>query len=130
MTNDDILWRLYSDRPQHSIAKMSVRIEDVAEAGGISLDYLDRQMSDQHVLLFSKYCDPWELIGPHLGHSPSAITAIDRDYRTTELKRRAMIQKWKEKNIRATYLSFLKVLIDCEKVQSACAICSILGEEG
>lgn len=109
----------------------SMSVEEVAVAGGVSLNYLGKQVSNEHVRIFSEYCHPWEEIGPCLGHSDHQIAAIKENNPTAELRRRAVIQKWKEAmGFRATYRSFLKILIDFNKVQSACEICRILGDEG
>lgn len=106
-------------------------VNEVAKAGSVSLDYLKRSVSNKHVLLFGKYCNPWEEIGPLLGHSTDILAAIWEDNHNAELRRIAVIQKWKEATgFKATYYSFIEVLINCKKVQSAYEICCILGEEG
>lgn len=110
---------------------MATSIEEVARAGGVSLAYLQRQVSEAHVLQFSRFCTPWELMGSYFGLTSADISAIARDEHNTELKRRAVIQRWKEANaFKATYHNFIKVLLDHEKAQSAYEVCCILGKEG
>ena len=109
---------------------MSVSVEDLAHHSGVSLDYLENQISDQHVLDFAKYCSPFEEIGPHLGLSQKTLEDIQREKRTEELRRRETLKRWKDEfAIKATYRKLIQSLLACQKASSASEICSALKEE-
>ncbi len=109
---------------------MSLSIEDIAKETRVSLGYLDREISKQHVVDFAKYCIPFELIAPYLGLSEDVIDAITEDKSSADLRRRETLKRWKsEFSIKATYRVFTDALLKCGKASSATEICRTLQKE-
>ena len=99
-------------------------IEDVATKTGVNLERLEQECSDSDLLALSELCDPWELIGQHLQLTDPQIRAIDSDHKTTEEKRLASLQKWKEnKAFGATFKVFVDALLVCKFAQKARKVC-------
>ena len=111
---------------------MSFTVEQLAEKAGVSLGYLNRQISGQHVLEFAKHCSIYQLIGPQLGLEEQELSDIEDDYKKAELKRRAVLERWKKKKtFEATYRRFLEALIKCDWNNNAYqACCTLAKEEG
>lgn len=105
----------------------SPTLEDIAQNAGVSLKYLNNQISDEHVLEFAKYCAPYDEVGPYLGLSDDVIDAIGADKSKEELKRRETLKKWKEQYaMNATYRKFIKALLSCRKASRASEVCRVL----
>ena len=108
---------------------MGLTVEQIAQRAGLTPDYLDRQISDQHVLRFAEYCTDFELVGPYLGLKKHEVSDIDEDKRKTALKRRALLEIWKERqSFEATYRKLIEALMNCGKNNSAYEICCILAK--
>ena len=110
--------------------KSSFTVEQMAQQAGLRPDYLKRQISEEHVLEFARLCTDFELIGPYLGLKKHELETIDGDKHKTALKRRALLEVWKEKDtFEATYWKLVDVFIKCERNNSAFEICQILSQE-
>ena len=82
----------------------------------------ERPCRDCDISEFAKLCDPWELIGHHLGLDQSQLNAIKEDYRPTQLRRIKMLQKWKETRLRPLYSNLIEALLQCGMVEQALSI--------
>lgn len=109
---------------------MSFTVEEVAQQAGVSLSYLERQLSGHHVLSFARYCAPLRVVGIELGLERCQLDDINEDQRKNTLRRRGLLEVWKEKcTFEATYSKFVKALVACEKNDSAYQVCLALAEE-
>ena len=95
-------------------------IEDIArEAGIIFPQNFETLCRDCDIDDLAELCDPWELIGYHLGLDQAQLSAIKDDYSNTELKRIKMLQKWKESRFKPTYGHLIEAFLKCGKVEQA-----------
>ena len=103
-------------------------VDDLAARAGV-VD-INRECGKDDILSLARFCDPWQLVGRHLGLSEPQISAIDGDNRSTDLKRLGALQKWKEMFVfKATYRVLVGVLIDCGKAQQAMDVCKYLAQK-
>ena len=103
-------------------------VEDVAAEAGVGLDVLSRECSQDVLLKLANLCNHWTLIARHLGLKEHEITAVDDDLKTTDEKRVAMLDKWKEKcAFRATYHVFIEALLAAGRTQGAVEACKAIG---
>ena len=104
---------------------MAIRVQDLAARAGVKK--IDTECSKDDLLSLSKFCDPWELIGRSLGLESQQISAIDADYKSTDLKRLGILQKWKEMlSFKATYRGLVMAFIACRRNDQAFKICQYL----
>ena len=97
-----------------------ITANELAEKAGLSLQCLMLEFREEHAHLLAKFCDRWEEIGYHLKLTQSNITSIKDDNATTEKRRIATLQKWKEKFAhRATYQVLIEALIQNEQAGQA-----------
>ena len=90
----------------------TITIEEVSMKAGIELDVLSKECSEAVLLDMANLCVDWQLIGKHLKLTEAEIAAVNGDNRTTEEKRVAVLEKWKEKlSFKATYLALIKALL-------------------
>ena len=116
--------------PHPHLIKMSVTLDEIVQNAKVSLEYLNKTISDAHVLDFAKYFTKYEEIGPHLGLAETTLEEIGRDYHTTELKRRATLRKFRDEYLaKATYHRLIEALIACKMAHSAFKICKELYKE-
>ena len=107
---------------------MSLSLEDIIAQSGVR--NIDKECSDEDILAFGDYCDPWRQVGLFLGLNNALLNAIDGDHRTVSLKRLGTLQKWKEKfAFRATYKVLINALLKCEKADQALQVCKILAQK-
>lgn len=107
---------------------MSVTVEQVCAKVGVSADRLAQfEYTDDDILEggLADVCDPWNLIGKHLGLQDSELNAIDGDYRKVEEKRVAVLQRRREGRLDGTYLLLVKTLVSCKKVHQAVKVCQV-----
>ena len=98
-------------------------IEDVAREAGVSLQDFENFCCDRDLDDLAELCDPWELIGHHLGLDASQLSAIKDDYAGhTELQRIKMLRKWKESLLRPTYRRLTEAFLKCGKIKQALVI--------
>jgi len=110
------------------MAKISM--ESVANKAGVSMQYLEEEFSDDHVLDFARLCPNYEVIAPFFKLPQYMIDDIAEEKANPELRRRALLQKWKgHYSFEATYKKFLQALIDCGKRDTAYEVCKILAKE-
>ena len=107
---------------------MSLTLEDLVAQFGVK--NINKECSDEDILAFGDFCDPWEEVGRFLGLSPPDISAIAEDHRTASLKRLGVLQKWKSKfAFKATYSVLITALLKCGKADRACQVCQILAQK-
>lgn len=110
-----------------SMVDISVSLDEVIAQTGIKLQRLKQGCCDEDLLILARYCDRWKLIGQHLRLTRSQISAIDNDFKTTDEKRVAALQKWKEVfAYKATYQVLVESFLSCNMSQQACDICKHL----
>ena len=91
---------------------------------------IDQECSDHDLLALSEFCIDWELIGQHLKLTKAQLTAIDADKKSTELKRLAVLHRWKELYaFKATYRALVSTLISCKRVDAALKVCKFLARK-
>ena len=106
---------------------MSLTLEDLIAQFGVK--NIDKKCSDEDILAFGDFCDPWEEVGRFLGLSAADISAIAEDHRTTSLRRLGVLQKWKSRfAFKATYRALITALLKCKKADQACQVCQILAQ--
>jgi hypothetical protein len=107
-----------------------ITANELAEEAGLSSNHLDlkfRMDCDPHIL--AEFCDPWENIGYHLHLNSATINSIRDDNSTTENKRIATLQKWKQIFAhRATYRVLVQALIIIGRAQQALELCCKIKE--
>ena len=70
-----------------------------------------------------------EEVGPELGLTEQEMIAINRDARTHELQKKAMLTRWKQKNAwNATYRTLLEALLKCKRAGDAQKVCKLLAQ--
>lgn len=110
---------------------MGFTVEQVAEKAGVGLEILNEEVSDRHVLELAKFFSSFEELGPYLGLERRELDDIDEDKRNTPLKRRELVQKWKDKYaFEATYRKFVEALLNCGWNNMAYKVCCYLAKEG
>ena len=107
-----------------------VTVEELAGEAGIPLQFLSKAFHKEHAYLLAGFCVPWETIGYHLKLSKSNISSIEDDNTTTEKKRIATLEKWKEIFAhKATYRVLIEALIESEHGQQALELCKKVKHE-
>ena len=107
-----------------------ITADELAKEVGLSLQCLKLKFREEHAHLLAEFCDPWEEIGLHLKLTKSNISSIKEDNATTEKRRIATLQKWKERFAhRATYRVLIKALIQSEHAQQALKLCQKIKHE-
>ena len=82
---------------------------------------IDKERTDEDILAFGEFCDPWKQVGLHLGLTGAQLNAIDEENRTVSLKCSAILQRWKSIfAFRAAYRALVNALLKCEKNEDAC----------
>ncbi len=67
-----------------------------------------------------------EEVGPYLELTVQEMIAINRDARTHELRKKAMLTRWKQKNAwNATYRTLLEALLKCDRAGDAQKVCKL-----
>ncbi len=97
-------------------------VKDIAEEAGVFVQEFDQLCHECVLDEFAELCDPWELIGHHLGLTQPQLSAIREDYSRTELQRIKMLQKWKESLFRPTYGLLIEAFLKCGKVEQALVV--------
>ena len=106
---------------------MSLKVEDLIAESGVK--NIDKECSDNDILEFGDFCDPWELVGTYLQLNQAEISAIAEDYRRVSLRRLGVLQKWKSKlAFKATYRVLIDALLKCGKAHQALQVCQILAQ--
>ena len=91
---------------------------------------IDQECTNEDFLALADLCDPWNLVGQHLRLSPSQLSAIDSDNKTTALKRLALLQRWRESfAFKATYKVLVSALLSCGKTDQALKVCKVLAQK-
>ena len=107
---------------------MSFTVDELAARAGVV--NINRECVKDDILSLASFCDPWQLVGLHLGLSEPQISAIDGDNRSTDLKRLGALQKWKEMFVfKVTYRVLIGALVDCSKAQQAMKVCEHLAQK-
>ena len=107
---------------------MSFTLKDLIARSGVR--DIDKECSDEDILAFGDFCDPWKQVGLHLGLTEAQLSAIDEENRTVSLKRLAVLQKWKSRfAFRATYRALVNALLKCEKTDEARKVCNTLAQK-
>lgn len=107
---------------------MSITVDEVCAKAGVSVDRLAQyEYTDDDILAggLADVCDPWNLVGKHLGLQDSELNAIDGDYRGVEEKRVAVLQRRREGHLDGTYFLLVKALVSCKKVNKALKVCQV-----
>ena len=110
---------------------MSITIDDVCAKAGVSADRLAQfEYTDDDILAggLADICDPWNLVGKHLGLGETELSAISGDYRTVQERRVAVLQTRRDGRLDGTYLLLVKALLSCKKVQQALKVCRVFLE--
>ena len=106
---------------------IGISLQDVMDKLHLSQDQLDKEVSEEHLTEASNIIDDHEVLGPRLGLTEQEMTAIDRDAKTHDLKKKAMLKKWKQKNAwRATYRTLTEALLKCSRADRAQDVCELL----
>ena len=106
---------------------IGISLQDVMDKLHLSQDQLDKEVSEEHLTEASNIIDDHEVLGPRLGLTEQEMTAIDRDTKTHDLKKKAMLKKWKQKNAwRATYRTLTEALLKCSRADRARDVCELL----
>ena len=105
----------------------TLKVEDLIAKSGVK--NIDKECSDNDILEFGDFCDPWELVGKYLRLGESELSAIAEDNRTVSLRRLGVLQKWKSKlAFKATYRVLIDALLKCGKAHQALQVCQILAQ--
>lgn len=106
---------------------MGISLQDLRERYSLSQHLLDKELSDEHLREVARIIDDHEILGYELGLTQSEMAAINRDVRTQELQRLAMLKKWKQKNAwKATYKTLIEALLRCGRGAYARDVCELL----
>ena len=107
-----------------------ITANELAEEAGLSVKCLDIKFHkdrDPHKL--AVFCDPWESTGYHLRLDSATINGIKEDNSTSEERRIAMLQSWKQRFAhRATYRVLVEALIESRRAQQALELCCEIKE--
>jgi hypothetical protein len=107
-----------------------ITAKELAKEAGLSLKCLDlkfRMDRDLHIL--AEFCDPWENIGHRIHLDSATINRIREDNSTTEKRRVATLESWKQKfAFKATYRVLVQALIENGRAQTALDLCTKIKE--
>ena len=102
-------------------------LEVITSEAGITILDLDKECTEHAILGLAKFCDPWQWVACHLKLTKAEINAIDEDCRSTDVKRLAVLQKWRQKfAMKATYRVFVDALLRCGLVMDASDVCKLV----
>ena len=102
-------------------------LSDLLQEVGVSIEQLDKNVSDNHLCSISVFLTSWETVATSLGLNVADVQAIEADGRGAEDKRMKMLQRWKNKfAFRATYRKFVKALLRLEMADLALKVCRLL----
>ena len=104
------------------MARKYPNIEDIAKEAGVLLQDFDRECRDCDLNDFAELCDPWELIGRHLGLTQSQLNAIKEDYSHTDMRRIKVLQKWRESSLRPRYRNLIEAFLKCGMTEQALTV--------
>lgn len=96
-------------------------LTSILERFGLSLQDVDRVMSDAHLERFSgSCCKRWERLPPHLQLESYVADDISSSSNTPEVKRYTFLRKWKKiQGSNATYKQLLSALLVIESREDA-----------
>ena len=101
-----------------------ITAEELAKKASLSLDCLNLAFCKDHAHVLAEFCDPWENIGYRLHLKEAIINGIKEDKHTSEMRRIATLQSWKEEFAhRATYRDLVQALIESKCAQKALDLC-------
>ena len=107
------------------MAAAPLSIEDLVTKAGVK--DIDQPCLETDLVHLAKYCDPWELVGRHLGLKEHHLSDIREDHKSAELRRLGVLQKWYQMlSFKATYRALASALIACNKVDQALKVCYFL----
>ena len=107
---------------------MAFTVEDLIVKSGVR--NINRECSNEDILAFVEFCDPWKQVGLHLGLTEAQLSAIDVENLTVSLKRLGMLHKWKVRfAFKATYRTLAEALLKCEKADATLLLCKILAQK-
>ena len=107
---------------------MSITLEQLIVKYGVK--NIDTECTDDDILSLGDLCDPWNLVGRHLGLTESQLSAIDEDNLKVDLKRLGVLHKWRSLNaFQATYRKLVEALLRCGKVDKALKVCQALAKK-
>ena len=119
----------YSVETHLEMAGHVVSLQQLLDRFHLSRGRRSADISEEHLTEASKIIDDHEVVGPRLGLTPQEMTAIDRDARTHELKKKAMLRKWKQKlSLNATYRTLTEALLKCSRADHAQDVCELLAQ--
>ena len=109
------------------MAAPRVTLQDLTERYQLSQDQLDKELSEEHLREASRIIDDHEVMGPELGLDEAEMIAINRDARTHETRKVAMLKIWKQKYAyKARYKQLIAALLRCNRAGHAQRVCVLL----
>lgn len=93
----------------------------------LSLHQLDVEVIYEHLVNISRIIDDYVTLGIQLGLTEIELQDIQCNYRSQELRRSAMLRKWKQKYAwKATYHKLIKALLQSGRADLARIVCELL----
>ena len=106
--------------------RQQITVNDLVVEADIHLRVLDMECRDEHLPRFANLCDPWELVGRHLGLSQIQINVIKEDYPSTEMRRIKVLDEWKKSVLSCTYKKLVEAFLRCNMTEQALNVCKEL----
>ena len=109
------------------MAGPGISLQNLIDRFHLSPDWLDREVSEEHLREVSRVIDEHEIVGPELGLSDQEMTTISSDVKKHDVRKMEMLKKWKRKHLwKATYRKLIEALLKCSRADHAQDVCKLL----
>ena len=108
-----------------AMARPGISLQELKGRFELSDKLLDVRIAEEHLRKASRIIDDHETLGLELGLTSAEMTAISSE-KTLQLKRLAMLTKWKQKFAwKATYYKLIDALLKCTRADLAQEVCEL-----
>ena len=106
-----------------------ISLQDLVDRFHLSPDQLGKKVSEEYDMALSKIIGDHEILGPLLGLTDQEMIEVDRDARTHEGRKKAMLVKWRQiYAFKATFEILIKAFLQCDRAQGAEEVCKLLAQ--
>ena len=95
---------------------------------GLNDEVCKEQVSDKHIAeICSSLCGQWRKLPPYLDLTETAVSDLEREFKTEEERRVGLLKKWKgRKGFEASYTSLIGALLEIDCRSDAEGVCKLL----
>lgn len=99
--------------------------QQILEHYRLTEEECEKEVSDKHITCF--FCEEWKKLPPYLDLEATVAGDLERDFKTEEERREALLKKWKKrKGFEATYKKLITALLEINCREEAEQVCKLL----